>query len=61
MHSHLESTNLQITRVTSFIRGDEGIKLQKNLWKGTLGVMREYIGESQLDQLLGNLKWGTSP
>jgi hypothetical protein len=61
MHSHLESTNLQITRVTSFIRGDEGIKLQKNLWKGTLGVMREHIGESQLDQLLGNLKWGTSP
>ena len=61
MHSHLESTNLQITRVTSFIRGDEGVKLQKNLWKGRLGVMREHIGESQLDQLVGNLKWGTSP
>lgn len=61
MHSHLESTNLQITRVTLFIRGEEGIKLQKKLWEETLGVMREHIGESQLDQLLGNLKQGTSP
>jgi hypothetical protein len=56
MHSHLESTNLQITRVTLFIRGKEGIKLQKKLWEETLGVMREHIGESQLDQLVGNLK-----
>jgi hypothetical protein len=42
--------------VTPFIRGEEGIKLQKKLWEETLGMLREHIGENQLDQLLGNLK-----
>jgi hypothetical protein len=43
-------------RVTLFIRGEEGKKLQSKLWDETLGVLREQIGNAERDELLKNLK-----